>query len=125
METNKLEIPFKNYKIQHNELEQPYYAGDLLSLVNNKVYNENNNGVEENSKEIVSLDRKEHEQKQTPNNESNYDVYEIILDKIKESLKVELLLNEFKEKFNVNKKQVSDWLNRAIKDRVVKKITQT
>ena len=46
----------------------------------------------------------------------------IILDKIKESLKVELSLNEFKEKFNVNKKQASDWLNRAIKDGVVKKL---
>lgn len=118
METDKLEIPFKNYKMQHNELEQPYYEGDLLSLVNNKVDNE----VEKNNKEEVSLNRNEDEQKQKSNNEINYDVYEIILDKIKESLKVELSLNEFKEKFNVNKKQASDWLNRAIKDGVVKKL---
>lgn len=117
METNKLGIPFKSYKIQHNELEQPYYEGDLLSLVNNKIYN---NEIEKNNKEEVTLNRNEDEQE--PNNEGNYDVYEIILDKIKESLKVELSLNEFKEKFNVNKKQASDWLNRAIKDGVVKKL---
>ena len=109
MEANKLEIRFENYITQHNELEQTYYQGDLLSLVNNKSNNVNNK--EEN---IIN--------EEESNDEDNYDVYEIILDKIKESLRVGLSLNEFKEKFNVNKKQASDWLNRAIKDGIVKKL---
>ena len=101
MEANKLETQFENYITQHNELEQTYYQGDLLSLVNNKSNNVNNK--EEN---IIN--------EEESNDEDNYDVYEIILDKIKESLRVGLSLNEFKEKFNVNKKQASDSLNRAI-----------
>lgn len=109
MEANKLETQFENYITQHNELEQTYYQGDLLSLVNNKSNNVNNK--EEN---IIN--------EEESNDEDNYDVYEIILDKIKESLRVGLSLNEFKEKFNVNKKQASDWLNRAIKDGIVKKL---
>jgi hypothetical protein len=46
----------------------------------------------------------------------------MILDKIKEALKSELSLDEFKEKFHVNKKQASDWLNRAIEEGTIKKL---
>lgn len=118
MEANRLEVPFEKYKMQSEKVEQPYYEGDLLSLINNKVDEE----IKENSSDVVIEDKNNLEEKQILNNDSNYDVYEIILDKIKEALQTELSLNEFKEKFNVNKKQASDWLNRAIEDGAVKKL---
>ena len=54
--------------------------------------------------------------------ENDFDVYNLISDKIKEALETELSLDEFKEKFNVNKTQASEWLNRAIADGYIKKI---
>lgn len=48
----------------------------------------------------------------------------LIADKIKESLKTGLSLEEFKEKFHVNKKQATDWLNRAVDDGLVKKMNK-
>lgn len=119
IESDKLDIPFEQYKIQNSEFfEQSYYDGDLLSLVNNRVYNE----AKQNTRDELGVNKDDLEKEQPLINDSNYDVYEIILDKIKESLKTELSLNEFKEKFNVNRKQASDWLNRAVEDGVVKKL---
>lgn len=118
MESNKLKVPFERYKIINREEERPYYDGDLLSLANREY----KNLIEPDSKTEDSINKKELEKKQSVNTDVNYDVYEMILDKIKESLRTELSLNEFKEKFNVNRKQASDWLNRAVEDGVVKKL---
>lgn len=88
--------------------EDSYYECDLLSLLDTDISNYNSN-IQSNA----SIDK-----------ESNYDAYIVILDIIKTILKEELTLEQISEKLNVNKKQTSDWINRAIKDGIVIKLNK-
>ncbi|MBW6411014.1 DNA-processing protein DprA [Clostridium weizhouense] len=124
LEASNFELPFKEYKIEDKNVEKPYYEYNLLSLVNNeravsKNIADNDSKIKKEN-ETIDIDRKNI----CNIDKNNYDVYVLIVDKIKEALKIGLSLDEFREKFHVNKKQASDWLNRAVEDGVVKKMNK-
>lgn len=121
--TKAFENKFSDFMKVEIKCEELYYENDLLSLANNDsskevfpiekdviVNNENYAKVEDSYKNKVVVE--------------TYDVYELIIDKIKEALKIGVSLDEFQDKFHVNKKQASEWLNRAIDDGIVKKLNK-
>lgn len=127
LEASNFELPFEEYKIENKEIEKPYYECDLLSLVSNestvsKNIDDNENKIEKENA-TIDIDRKSIYDTEK-NYDNDYDAYMLIADKIKESLKTGLSLEEFKEKFHVNKKQATDWLNRAVDDGLVKKMNK-
>ncbi|MDG5853130.1 DNA-processing protein DprA [Clostridium beijerinckii] len=127
LEASNFELLFKEYKIENKSVEKPYYECDLLSLASNDKTDskniDNNNGKIEKENTTIDIDEKDICNIEK-NNNNDYDVYILIVDKIKESLKTGLSLDEFKEKFHVNKKQANDWLNRAVEDGLVKKMNK-
>lgn len=127
LEASNFELPFKEYEIENKSVEKPYYECDLLSLVSNDRTDskniDDNDGKIEKENTTIDIDEKDICNMEK-NNKNDYDVYVLIVDKIKESLKTGLSLDEFKEKFHVNKKQANDWLNRAVEDGLVKKMNK-
>ena len=138
-DVNNFDLPFDKYKIENTNNEIPYYEGDLLSMVDNtkldnynKIELKDNHRVidvnfEKDEKQDVEIvcnpDDENKELVKTQNRDENdFDVYNLILDKMKEALENELSLDEFRSKFHVNKTQASEWLNRAIDDGVIKKL---
>jgi predicted Rossmann fold nucleotide-binding protein DprA/Smf involved in DNA uptake len=127
LEESNFELPFKEYKIENKDQDKPYYECDLLSLLGNESTvsknNDDNESKIEKENTTITIDKKSICEAEK-NHQNDYDVYMIIVDKIKESLKPGLSLEEFKEKFHVNKKQASEWLDRAVNDGFVKKMNK-
>lgn len=142
LDVRNFDIPFDKYKIENINNETPYYEGDLLSIAENTI-SENNKNIQITNDKVIDRNDEEHKKQseeiacntdnksKEENNEmvkgqntdeNDFDVYNLILDKIKEALEAELSLDEFREKFHVNKTQASAWLNRAIDDGLVKKL---
>lgn len=124
LEDSNFEMPFNEYKMKNSSADKAYYEYDLLSLANNKkVVSTKNDSTIEKQNETIEVDGKSISNKEYASVDE-YDVYLLIVDKIKESLKTGMSLDEFKDKFHVNKKQASDWLNRAVEDGLVKKMNK-
>lgn len=142
LDVHNFDAPFDKYKIESVNSETPYYEGDLLSIAENTTSEKNKNvqitndkvidGHEEEHKKQAEqiVCNKDSESKEDNNemvkvensNESDFDVYNLISDKIKVALETGLSLDEFREKFHVNKTQASEWLNRAVDDGFIKKL---
>jgi len=118
--SNNFDIPFIDLIENKNKFEEYYYEGDLLSLVNINVNNETNNTENKESNQICEKENIKYKRNQDI---TNFDVYYLIIDKIREALINGLSLDEFRELFNVNKKQATEWLNRAIEDEKIKKLS--
>lgn len=135
---HNFDVSFDEYKIENSNIETPYYEGDLLSMAENATSENGENFKTTNDKEI-DVNYKDDKQQDVEKvcttygenkellkvqntYENDFDVYNLISDKIKEALETELSLDEFKEKFNVNKTQASEWLNRAIADGYIEKL---
>ena len=128
-----IKISSKNFKMKFLDLietknvtEEVYYTEDLLSLLNDGIKNNiNNDGNDSDSIEIK--DNSEIIEMSNTEVESNkekreFDAYYLVIKNIQEVLVNGLSLNEFSELLNVNKKQASDWLNRAVEDGKIKKL---
>jgi len=122
---NDFKKPFINFITNKINFEVGYYEGDLLSLENNNVESEvKNNSINTITKKINECEDKQNNMTIKCENELNYDVYNLIVDKIEEVLKIERTLDEFKELLNINKSQASQWINRAIDDGKIKKLSK-
>lgn len=137
---HNFDVSFNEYKIEsiNSDIETPYYDGDLLSMAesaksensdNFKMANDKGTDVDykdDKQEDVEKVCTTYCENKELPKvqntNENDFDVYNLISDKIKEALETELSLDEFREKFNVNKTQASEWLNRAIADGYIEKL---
>lgn len=113
--SNSFEISFEDYSKGVSNINEGYYEEDLFSLINNM----------DKKEERVLCDNDIKIDKACEKNEDTktYDVYILVLREIREALTNALSLDEFSNKLNINKKQASDWLNRAIKDGVVEKLS--
>lgn len=132
LDENNFNLPFDKYKIENCIKEKVYYEGDLLSIAeDNRLENkkiESKHYEEDEAQQVKMVDITGGESKETIKaekiEEKDFDVYNMISDKIKEALKTELSLDEFREKFHVNKTQAIEWLNRAIDDGLIKKLNR-
>lgn len=121
---DSFKVLFKDCVKEVSNVSDQYYEEDLFSLMNNiDNKKENTVGNDNNLFNNIDID-KVCETKENINDIKNHDVYSLILTHIREVLTNELSLDEFSNKLNVNKKQATDWLNRAIKDGVVKKLNK-
>lgn len=125
IKATNLTKPFISFIKNTQEAESGYYDGDLLSLVNNKIEVEKKLVVDRKAKmnENDKVCEKE-EVKYEDIKEKSYDAYELLIDKIIEVLENPLTLDEFKSLLNINKKQASEWLNRAIDEGKIKKVSK-
>ena len=90
---------------------------DISSLLGNQLNNELDNNTIKN--DTVSIDNIKEVDKIEAN---NYDLYNIIIETLVEVLREEKTTDELSEILNVNKVQLNAWLNRAVKEKKIKKI---
>lgn len=120
---NSFEILFEDLVKEVNNVNQEYYEEDLFSLVNNTDNKKNVFSYDNNLTNKTNTD-KVYEKNEDNKSIKTYDAYNLILRDIQEVLVNALSLEEFSNTLNINKKQATDWLNRAIKDGVVKKLSK-
>ncbi len=80
--------------------------------------------VGEKTTEIEALEGTKAAEEKTPTNEVAYDLFDIVIPSIIKLLKQPMTLEEIAIKLNINKKQASTWLERAISLSMVSKLNK-
>jgi predicted Rossmann fold nucleotide-binding protein DprA/Smf involved in DNA uptake len=119
VQSSIFDIP-KDIKQEDNAIVKD--KSSLETKLDNKEIEENNQkNTEQENKSIIEEDKKSEIES---DDEKTYDIYYIALPTIKRILKEEKKGDEVARILNVNKKQANDWINRALKDGEIKKLTR-
>lgn len=115
---------FMNSILNRKHENEKYEEINLFSLANNNIVNLESIIKEQKNIESSINENVEKYGEEEVKKKKEYDVYSLIINNIIEALNEELSVEEFCNKFNINKTQGQIWLKRASEEGKIKKLSK-